>query len=144
MTGRFWVTKGRIGRVEDGRGNLGHAAGRCGVQRLLAFLIARGLVQGSQHAANQQAKSITGGEPIQHIDHLCDLGRIHRARPQSIHGPNVPGNSPIPLTAGAVVAMARQVDVSLSLVRHLTIAAVRALSFVPKSSQMSFDDRSGL
>jgi hypothetical protein len=30
-------------------------------------------------AANQQAKGITGGEPVQDLDHLPDLGGVHRA-----------------------------------------------------------------
>ena len=47
----------------------------------LAFLIARRLIQDGQHAADQQAEGIMGGEPVQHIDHLCDVGRIHLAAP---------------------------------------------------------------
>jgi len=41
---------------------------------LLTLLIAWRLIQDGMDAANQQAKGITGGEPVQDLDYLPDLG----------------------------------------------------------------------
>jgi len=54
------------------------------IQRLLPLLIARCLIQNRRHATDQQAKGVTRGEPVQHLDHLRDLGWIHRAAPQRL------------------------------------------------------------
>ena len=52
---------------------------------LLAFPIAWRLIQDGQYAADQQGEGITGDESVQHLDHLRDLGWIHRAAPAAVH-----------------------------------------------------------